>query len=469
MFIRGRVALQEQRREAASEHRPPKKTTRRREEENLAALKIQSIWRGRRERRYIERRRGRSKPWGYYTHTVDLTYIHSVRKQRVPRRQTIYRLLEDPSSSTTAFVLSLVNIGTIILSIGCFMLETMPEVYHSVSRRLALQVLEVLCTLLFTAEYCCRLAVCTSGGTSHFRFVISPMNAVDLVALMPFYLEVLMRSGGFVDTLALRLARLVRLVRLARILKLSRYASGMRLVGAALKHSTQAVSVLVFLLSMGVVLFSSALFHLERLSCPQWEDLDGRERAEYSAECADDYNRGVSPTYGLCCTEGSAPNDFPSIIAASWWSMTTMTSVGYGEVYPRTTQGKCVGFVAMLVGMVLIALPVAIVGQKFQDVFESHDLDEAKFRAVARMRSDGKVWAVVPSTDVLQRLRQLKLQDPAVGASVASLAAALESTWEQRERLGRERRYLLERHQELEGKTQELLKAMLATSRGQQH
>merc|ERR1740138_1348029 len=105
-----------------------------------------------------------------------------------------------------------------------------------------------------------------------------------------------------------------------------------------------------------------------------------------------------------------------------------MTSVGYGEVYPKTGLGKGVGVVAMLVGMVLIALPVAIVGQKFQDVYESNDLEEAKFRAAARMHVSGEVWSLVPSSDIIRRLRKLKVRDPDLAASVQDLISGLEET-----------------------------------------
>uniref|UniRef100_A0A7S1WCC6 Ion transport domain-containing protein n=1 Tax=Alexandrium catenella TaxID=2925 RepID=A0A7S1WCC6_ALECA len=240
----------------------------------------------------------------------------------------------------------------------------------------------------------------------------------------------------------------------------------MRLIGEAIQNSSQAISVLVFLLCMGVVLFSSALFHVERLSCPMREELTSQELREYAQECAEDYNRGVSPKYGLCCTEDSAPNDFPSIIAASWWSMATMTSVGYGEVYPRTTLGKCVGFVAMLVGMVLIALPVAIVGQKFQDIYELHDLEEAKVRAGTRLQSDSKVWSVMPASDVLHRLRHLPVKDPVLAASVAALTLRLEDVWEQREQLGRNRQFELDKQAEFGTKAAKLLEGMRVSASG---
>lgn len=435
----------------------------RRTREERAAVKIQAIWRGRRERAYCERRRCRSKPWGYFTHTLALTYVSSVRNSltAVSTKRFVYQLLEEPNSSKSAFVLSIAIVSTIVVSIGLFMVETLPHVYSAAPN--LWMTLEVFCTLVFSAEYVSRLAVCDEGGLSRLHFVITPLNLFDLMAVLPFYVDLVMTIAGIQHSLILRMACLVRLIRLVRIFKLGRYASGMRLMGEAIQHSSQAISVLVFLLCMGVVLFSSALFHVERLSCPLREKLTRTELLEYAQECAEDYNRGVSPKYGLCCTEDSAPNNFPSIIAASWWSMATMTTVGYGEVYPRTTLGKCVGFVAMLVGMVLIALPVAIVGQKFQDIYELHDLEEAKLRAGTRLSAEGKVWSLVPASDAVHRLRHLPINDPVLASSVAELAGRLEDVWEQREQLSRNRRVELDRQTHFFNKAGKLVDGMRAS------
>jgi len=292
------------------------------------------------------------------------------------------------------------------------------------------------------------------------------MNIFDLAAVMPFYIELVLRSIGSAETPALRALRVVRLIRILRIFKLGRYASGMRLMGEALRNSSQAISVLVFLLLMGVVLFSSALFYVEKLSCPEKDKLN---LTKYELECADSFNRGWAPSYdgALCCTythtEDGAPSDFPSIIAASWWSVVTMTSVGYGEVYPRTALGKLVGTVAMLVGMVLIALPVAIVGQKFQDVYESHDLQESKERAAMRMTVYGQEWTLVPPSDICARLKKLRLKDPSLGKSVEMFSSYLEEVWEQREQLTRERKFEIDKQEEVHAKVGKLLASMEST------
>merc|ERR1719473_408493 len=111
------------------------------------------------------------------------------------------------------------------------------------------------------------------------------MNIFDLMAILPFYLQLFLQNSS---TQALRVLRMVRLVRLFRIFKLGRYSSGMRLVAQALLNSFQALWVLVFFLWIGIFLFSSCLYYAEKMSCPSnpgWADFTEEQRREYAKEC----------------------------------------------------------------------------------------------------------------------------------------------------------------------------------------
>merc|ERR1719253_927907 len=116
------------------------------------------------------------------------------------------------------------------------------------------------------------------------------------------------------------------------------------------------------------------------MDCPDVEDLklqthaDG-VRSEWEAYVADCRisNDGKHTKHGLCCDDHGSPLDFPSIVEAFWWATVTMTTVGFGEVYPRTELGRIVATATMLSGILLIALPVAIIGRRFQEVYEAHN------------------------------------------------------------------------------------------------
>eukprot|EP00928_Gymnodinium_smaydae_P031582 TRINITY_DN23137_c0_g1_i1.p1 TRINITY_DN23137_c0_g1~~TRINITY_DN23137_c0_g1_i1.p1 ORF type:complete len:559 (-),score=104.93 TRINITY_DN23137_c0_g1_i1:92-1768(-) len=290
-----------------------------------------------------------------------------------------YILFEVPASSRQAQAVSLSVLFLTLISISAFILETMPEL-KSVPANVWF-CLEVVCTVFFTTEYAGRLFVCTVGRDSVWRFLRSPMNVIDLMSILPFYLWLLLHSGGWGK--ALGILRTVRLIRFFRIVKLGKYSRGLQLMVVALKGSSQALWVLCFFLFIGIILFSSAIFYVERLGCPDYEMLvaeavvtsDGSNRTlwdNYLAECRAHSVTRVSPTFGLCCDEYGAALDFPSIVHAFWWAVVTMTTVGFGDVYPRTGLGRLVGAITMLSGILLIALPIAIIGQKFQEAYDKH-------------------------------------------------------------------------------------------------
>lgn len=380
----------------------------------------------------------------FYTHTLGLTFVSHAQKRMEeetrPQAQKIFLLLSEPNSSSAAQLVSLVIMTFTIISICGFVLETDRELYEmSPDFWLAL---EVVCTVVFTAEYLTLSLTCRAAGISLVNFFLAPRSIAELVALLPFYVEVILRSVGFTETAVLKAFRVVRLIRVLRVFKLGRYAAGLQIMWKAVVDSRQAISVLLFLLCTGVVLFSSTLYFLERLSCPLREQMTDNELETYLRECSDIFNRGVSPAHGLCCTEDNSPVDFPSIIAACWWAVVTLTSLGYGDLYPKTVQGKCIGMLAMIAGLLLIALPIAIISQKFQDIYEVNDKEEAKYRAAQRMKgAPHETWTLIPGSDVMRRLKGLSIKDAEARDAIQSMIRSLEDIWELREALGRERKY----------------------------
>ena len=251
----------------------------------------------------------------------------------------------------------------ILLSILGFILESQPELRHLGTR--PWEIVEVVCTVAFTIEYVIRISVCTAYGKSLFSFVKNISNILDIIAILPWYIGLVFSSRS---TAGLRVLRAIRLTRLFRVFKIGKYSTSMRLLGTAMRRSFQTLWVLCFFLAIGLVIFSSLVFYAEKVGCP--EGLSPSETVVYLGECAQVINRGVSPSHGLCCDEYGAPLDFPSIVAASWWAIVTMTTVGYGDVVPRTGPGRVVGALAMLSGILLIALPVSVIGARFSEAYE---------------------------------------------------------------------------------------------------
>jgi len=277
----------------------------------------------------------------------------------------LHLLLEEPDSSILARIVSYGVLQTIILAIVGFILQTLPSLQDSV----AFDVIEIGSTVILTLEYLLRFLACNAfGDQTRLAFVRAPMNILDVMAILPFYVE---RSLESLELKPFRVLRSARLIRIFRIFKLSKYSVGMNLMVESLVNSVRPLSVLAFFLCIGVLLFSSLLYYTERMSCP---DIGAEELAAYRTEC-EDSTSGWTRNGDLCCTEHKASMGFPSIAETFWWSIVTMTTVGYGDMVPRTVLGRLVAGAAMLSGIILISLPVAIVGAKFQTAYEEFELD----------------------------------------------------------------------------------------------
>jgi voltage-gated potassium channel len=129
----------------------------------------------------------------------------------------------------------------------------------------------------------------------------------------------------------LRFLRILRLTRILRILKIQRYSSSLKMIGKVLKSKKDDLLVTIFVTSLLLLLASAIMYYIE----------------------ADDQ-----------------PEAFPNIIAAFWWAIATLTTVGYGDVYPVTAIGKVLSGIIALLGIGIVALPTGIISSGFMDAME---------------------------------------------------------------------------------------------------
>lgn len=184
---------------------------------------------------------------------------------------------------------------------------------------------EVFSVVVFTLEYVLRLWVCTQRAEyagavrGRLHYAITPMALVDLAAILPFYLPLLFPFDA-------RMLRLIRLVRLLRLLKIIRYSESLRIFTDVYRMKKSELS-MVFLVILFLLVFASAvIYHVEN---------------------------------------EAQPEVFSSIPAAMWWGVSTLTTVGYGDIYPVTPLGKFFGAIIALLGIGLFALPAGILGSGF--------------------------------------------------------------------------------------------------------
>merc|ERR1711934_1274424 len=163
------------------------------------------------------------------------------------------------------------------------------------------------------------------------------MNVIDLVAILPFYVELVCDAAGV--SVDISILRLLRVVRIFRVFKLSKYSTNIQLCATVMIDSKDSLGLMVFMLSIVGVVFASFEFYCEKGT---WNDQLG-----YYVN--DDGNRSY----------------FDSIPATMWWCVVTVMTVGYGDLYPITVPGKLVAAGAMVCAIVIMALPISVVGSNF--------------------------------------------------------------------------------------------------------
>lgn len=197
--------------------------------------------------------------------------------------------------------------GLIILSIVSFSLETLPGI--SQFSKACLNAIEIITVIIFSFEYVLRII----AARKKTDYVISFYGLIDLAAILPFYLA----SG-----LDLRAIRIFRMIRLIRVMKLFKYSRAIKRFHRALVIVREEL--ILFSIVAAMMLYLSAV--------------------------------------GIYYFENQAqPDQYASVFHSLWWSVTTLTTVGYGDMYPVTVGGKCFTFFVLMVGLGVVAVPTGLV------------------------------------------------------------------------------------------------------------
>ena len=208
----------------------------------------------------------------------------------------------------------------IILNIIALILESYDEVdkkYHDF-----FGYFEIFSVAIFTVEYFVRIWISDrtkEDKTERLNFAFSSMGIIDLIAILPFYLP-------FIFPIDLRIVRILRLFRLLRIFKLGRYSKSLKTMRYIFSQTKAELSTTIFVTFVLMILSSTLMYYIEH----------------------DDQ-----------------PELFANIGDALWWSIATLTTVGYGDVYPITGLGKILGGIIALLGIGFVALPTAIISSAF--------------------------------------------------------------------------------------------------------
>jgi voltage-gated potassium channel len=195
-----------------------------------------------------------------------------------------------------------------------------------------LDAFEKFSVLIFTVEYLVRVWACTVDPRySHpvwgrLRYMVSPMALIDLAAFLPFYLSFIHAD--------LRFLRTLRLFSIFRLLKLTRYFESLQLLIRVVRSRAAELWITLGVMGILLVLAASLIYYAEH---------------------------------------DTQPDAYPDIPSSMWWSVVTLTTVGYGDIYPKSPAGKVLGACVATLGIGLFALPTAILGSGFLEEIQKRN------------------------------------------------------------------------------------------------
>ncbi|XP_035256189.1 potassium voltage-gated channel subfamily G member 3-like isoform X2 [Anguilla rostrata] len=257
------------------------------------------------------------------------------------------RTFEEPTSSIAAQILASVSVIFVIVSMVILCASTLPDwktaENNSVEEH---RIIEAVCIGWFTAECIVRFIV----SKDKCEFVRRPLNIIDLLAITPYYVSVLMTVLTGENSQLQRAGvtlRVLRMMRIFWVIKLARHFLGLQTLGLTLKRCYREMVMLLVFICVAMAIFGALAQLLE---------------------------------HGLDLEMGN--EDYASIPAACWWVIISMTTVGYGDMYPITMPGRVLGGLCVVSGIVLLALPITFIYHSFVQCYH-----ELKFRSARCTRS----------------------------------------------------------------------------------
>ncbi|WP_178989796.1 ion transporter [Winogradskyella schleiferi] len=210
----------------------------------------------------------------------------------------------------------------IVFSVITFSIETLPDLKPKT--RVVLNAIEAFCVFIFTFEYLARIYV----ADHKLKFMFSFFGIVDFLAILPFYL-----AFG----IDLRSLRLLRMFRLFRLFKLVRYNKAMRHFANAMMMAKEQIILFMIITIMLIYFTAVGIYYFEN---------------------------------------EAQPEHFSSIFSSLWWSIVTLTTVGYGDVYPITVGGRIFTFFMLLIGLGVVAIPTGIISSSLTKAVEPNEEEE---------------------------------------------------------------------------------------------
>ena len=265
-------------------------------------------------------------------------------------RRAVHQFLDDPSSSQAAAICTFVMVSLIVLSVIVLILKETPPYNRNRPLNKAMNQMEVVFNIIFTTEIMLRLSIAETIWQAADLYIV-----FDILSVMPYWVGLCFKYKLVINKRGMRFDRgsgntkmvkkvkeMFKALRMLRLLKLTRRYDGSIVIVHALRDSSSALAAPFFFLFVAVVMCGTFLFVIE----------DGKP------------------------TQNDAENKsqhFSSVVHTIWFMVVTFLTVGFGDVYPMTVEGKIMTGMAMFIGIFDMAMIYAIVGNNFCRVWDEKD------------------------------------------------------------------------------------------------
>lgn len=246
-------------------------------------------------------------------------------------KKRIFEIIEAAKENDTAskifdlFIIILIIINVILVIADTFALpESVKKIFGYI---------EIFSVIIFTLEYFLRLWTANflypslKPFRARIKYVFSFMALIDLFAILPFYVP-------FLLPIDLRVLRMLRIIRLLRVFKINRYTGALISIGIVFKKKKSQLFSSIFVVVLLMIISSVLMFNIEH---------------------------------------EAQPEAFKNAFSALWWAVATLTTVGYGDVYPVTALGKILSAIIALLGIGLVAVPTGIISAGFMENIEKDE------------------------------------------------------------------------------------------------
>lgn len=241
-------------------------------------------------------------------------------------KERIYNLIRDDDENDLAsnifdgVIITLIVVNVAIVIAQTFSIsETAQKIFNWI---------ELVSVIIFSIEYLLRVytadLICPelSPLKARVKYIFSFMAIIDLLAILPFYLPYLV-------PIDLRVLRVLRVIRLFRVFKLNRYTTALTSIGTVFKRKKSQLLSSIFVVSLLMIMAAVLMYNVE---------------------------------------SEAQPEAFSNALSALWWAVATLTTVGYGDIYPVTVLGKILSAIIALLGIGLVAVPTGIISAGFTEL-----------------------------------------------------------------------------------------------------